>query len=129
DPEFEPQEIYGILPKDLRTPFDVREILARILDASELDEFKPLYGTTLICGFARLHGYPVGVIANNGILFSESALKDTHFIELCCQRKIPLVFFQNITGFMVASQYEAGGIGEDDAKLVSTVSTANVTKI
>ncbi|MDB5037156.1 MAG: carboxyl transferase, partial [Bacteriovoracaceae bacterium] len=129
DPEFDSKEIYGILPKDLRTAFDVREILMRILDGSELDEFKPLYGTTLVCGFARLHGYPVGIVANNGILFSESALKGTHFIELCCQRKIPILFFQNITGFMVGSQYEAGGIAKDGAKLVNAVSNARVPKI
>ncbi len=129
DPECDAKEIYGILPKDLRTPFDVRQILARILDGSELDEFKPLYGPTLVCGFARLHGYPVGIIANNGILFSESALKGTHFIELCCQRKIPILFFQNITGFMVGSQYEAGGIAKDGAKLVNAVSSARVPKI
>jgi acetyl-CoA carboxylase carboxyltransferase component len=129
EPEFDPEEIYGVLPRDLRTPFDVREILARILDASEFDEFKPLYGTTLVCGFAKLHGYPVGVIANNGILFSESALKGTHFVELCCQRKIPLLFFQNITGFMVGSQYEWGGIAKDGAKLVNAVSCARVPKI
>ncbi|MBN8555087.1 MAG: methylcrotonoyl-CoA carboxylase [Deltaproteobacteria bacterium] len=129
DPEHEAKEIYGILPKDLRTPFDIREILARILDGSELTEFKPLYGTTLVCGFAHLHGYPVGVIANNGILFSESAMKGAHFIELCCQRKIPILFFQNITGFMVGSQYEAGGIAKDGAKLVNAVSAANVPKI
>lgn len=129
EPELDASEIYGILPKDLRTPFDVREILGRILDGSELDEFKPLYGTTLVCGFARLHGYPVGIVANNGILFSESALKGTHFIELCCQRKIPLLFFQNITGFMVGSQYEAGGIAKDGAKLVNAVASAAVPKI
>lgn len=129
DPLYGAEEIYGILPKDLRTPFDVRDVLARILDGSELDEFKPLYGSTLVCGFARLHGYPVGVIANNGILFSESALKGAHFVELCCQRKIPLLFFQNITGFMVGSQYEAGGIAKDGAKLVNAVSCARVPKI
>jgi 3-methylcrotonyl-CoA carboxylase beta subunit len=129
EPLFDAEEIYGILPKDLRTPYDVREILARILDGSELEEFKPLYGATLICGFARLNGYPVGVIANNGILFSESALKGAHFVELCSQRKIPILFFQNITGFMVGSQYEAGGIAKDGAKLVNAVSCARVPKI
>jgi len=129
EPEYASEEIYGLLPKDLRVSFDIREILARLLDASELDEFKPLYGTSLVCGFAYLHGYPVGVIANNGILFSESALKGTHFIELCCQRKIPLLFVQNITGFMVGSKYEAGGIAKDGAKLVAAVSAATVPKI
>lgn len=129
EPEFDAKEIYGILPKDLRTPFDVREVLARIVDGSEFQEFKPLYGSTLVCGFAHLHGYPVGIIANNGILFSESALKGAHFVELCCQRKIPILFFQNITGFMVGSQYEAGGIAKDGAKLVNAVSAANVPKI
>lgn len=128
-PEFGSEEIFGILPQDLRTPFDIREILARVLDGSELDEFKPLYGTSLVCGFSRLNGYPVGVIANNGILFSESALKGTHFVELCCQRKIPILFFQNITGFMVGSKYESGGIAKDGAKLVAAVSAARVPKI
>lgn len=129
EPEYEASEIYGILPEDLRTPFDVREILARLVDASELDEFKALYGTSIICAFARIHGYPVGIIANNGILFSESALKACHFIELCCQRKIPLLFVQNITGFMVGTRYESGGIAKDGAKLVAAVSNAAVPKI
>ncbi len=129
DPDYEASEIYGILPKDLRMPFDVRELIARLVDGSEFDEFKALYGTTIVCGFARLHGYPAGIIANNGILFSESALKGAHFIELCCQRKIPLLFLQNITGFMVGSQYEWGGIAKDGAKLVSAVSSASVPKI
>jgi 3-methylcrotonyl-CoA carboxylase beta subunit len=129
DPLFDPSEIYGILPRDLRTPFDVREVIARLVDGSEFDEFKPLYGSTLVCGFAYLHGYPVGIIANNGVLFSESALKGTHFIELCCQRKIPLLFLQNITGFMVGSQVEHGGIAKDGAKLVSAVSNAAVPKL
>lgn len=129
DPELDPQEIYGVLPKDLRTPFDIREVIWRLVDGSEFDEFKPLYGNTLVCGFAHVHGYPVGIIANNGILFSESSLKGAHFIELCTQRKIPLVFLQNITGFMVGSQYEHGGIAKDGAKLVSAVSNAAVPKI
>ncbi|WP_341704095.1 carboxyl transferase domain-containing protein [Ferrovibrio sp.] len=127
-PRYDPAELYGVIPKDGRIPFDVREIIARVVDDSELDEFKKLYGTTLVCGFARIHGYPVGIIANNGILFSESALKGAHFIELCCQRNIPLVFLQNITGFMVGKKYESGGIARDGAKLVTAVSCANVPK-
>ena len=107
----------------------MREVIARIVDGSDFDEFKPLYGTTLVCGFARIHGYPVGILANNGILFSESALKGAHFIELCCQRRIPLVFLQNITGFMVGKKYEAGGIAKDGAKLVMAVACAQVPKI
>jgi len=129
DPEYDAKELYGVIPQDLRTPFDVREIMARILDGSEFEEFKPLYGQTLVCAFAHLHGYPVGVIANNGILFSESAMKGAHFIELCCQRKIPLLFLQNITGFMVGTKYESGGIAKDGAKLVMAVSNAKVPKI
>ncbi|TVQ80728.1 MAG: methylcrotonoyl-CoA carboxylase [Bradymonadales bacterium] len=129
DPVYSAEEILGILPKDLRQPFDVREILARLVDGSEFEEFKELYGSSLVCAFSRLHGYPVGILANNGILFSESALKGAHFIELCCQRKIPLLFFQNITGFMVGSSYEAGGIAKDGAKLVAAVSAAQVPKI
>jgi 3-methylcrotonyl-CoA carboxylase beta subunit len=129
EPLHDPREIYGIIPADIRQPYDVREVIARIVDGSELDEFKALYGTTLVCGFARLMGYPVGIIANNGILFSESALKATHFIELCCQRKTPLIFLQNITGFMVGRQYEAGGIAKDGAKLVTAVATARVPKL
>jgi len=121
-------EMHGIVPTDARKPFDVREVIARIVDGSELDEFKPLYGTTLVCGFAHIHGYPVGVVANNGILFSESALKGTHFIELCSQRKIPLVFLQNITGFMVGKKYEAEGIARNGAKMVTAVSCAKVPK-
>ena len=128
-PLYPADELYGILPPDLRTPFDVREIIARLVDGSRLHEFKALYGTTLVCGFAHIHGLPVGIIANNGILFSESALKGAHFIELCCQRKIPLLFLQNITGFMVGKQYERGGIAKDGAKLVQAVSTANVPKL
>ncbi|MEZ0262544.1 MAG: carboxyl transferase domain-containing protein [Alphaproteobacteria bacterium] len=127
-PKYDPKEIYGIIPQDSRKPFDIREIIARIVDNSEFDEFKKLYGDTLVCGFAHLFGYPVGIIANNGILFSESALKGAHFVELCCQRKIPLVFLQNITGFMVGRKYEAGGIAKDGAKLVHAVSCAQVPK-
>jgi 3-methylcrotonyl-CoA carboxylase beta subunit len=128
DPLYDPAELYGVVPADLKKPYDAREVIARLVDASEFDEFKALYGTTLVCGFARLHGYPVGLIANNGILFSESALKGAHFIELCCQRRIPLVFLQNITGFMVGRKYEAGGIAKDGAKMVTAVATARVPK-
>ena len=127
-PLYDPEELYGIVNTDSRKPYDVHEIIARIVDASEFDEFKKLYGQTLICGFARIHGYPVGVIANNGILFSESAEKGAHFIELCAQRKIPLVFLQNITGFMVGKKYEAGGIAKNGAKMVTAVSCARVPK-
>ncbi len=128
EPLYDPREIYGILPKDLRKSFDVREIIARIVDGSRFHEFKALYGATLVCGFARILGYPVGVIANNGILFSESALKGAHFIELCNQRKIPLLFLQNITGFMVGKKYENEGIAKDGAKLVTAVACAQVPK-
>ncbi|GAB3034047.1 carboxyl transferase domain-containing protein [Bowmanella dokdonensis] len=128
DPLYDAEEIYGIIPKDTRQSFDVREIIARIVDGSEFDEFKALYGNTLVCGFARIFGYPVGIIANNGILFSESAQKGAHFIELCAQRKIPLVFLQNITGFMVGKQYEAGGIAKHGAKMVTAVACAKVPK-
>jgi 3-methylcrotonyl-CoA carboxylase beta subunit len=128
DPAFDPDELYGIVPADLRKPYDVREVIARLVDGSEFDEFKQLYGQTLVTGFAHIHGYPVGIIANNGILFSESALKGAHFIELCSQRRIPLVFLQNITGFMVGSKYEAGGIAKDGAKLVTAVATTQVPK-
>ncbi|WP_265515623.1 carboxyl transferase domain-containing protein [Nitratireductor luteus] len=128
-PLHDPHEIYGIIPADTRQPYDVREVIARIVDGSELDEFKANYGTTLVTGFAHIHGMPVGIIANNGVLFSESALKGAHFIELCCQRKIPLVFLQNITGFMVGRKYEAGGIARDGAKLVTAVATARVPKL
>ena len=128
DPLYDPEEIYGIISKDSRKPFDVKEIIARLVDGSEFHEFKELYGSTLVCGFARIMGYPVGILANNGVLFSESALKGTHFIELCCQRKIPLVFLQNITGFMIGRKYESGGIAKDGAKMVTAVSTANVPK-
>jgi len=127
-PRYDPEEIHGIVPRDPRQPYDVREVIARIVDDSEFDEFKALFGTTLICGFARIHGYPVGILGNNGILFSESAQKGAHFIELCAQRKIPLVFLQNITGFMVGRQYEAGGIAKHGAKMVTAVSCAQVPK-
>jgi acetyl-CoA carboxylase carboxyltransferase component len=120
--------LYGVIPADARQSYDVREVIARLVDASEFHEFKERYGTTLVCGFARLHGYPIGIIANHGILFSESALKGAHFVELCSQRRIPLVFLQNITGFMVGREYEAGGIARDGAKLVTAVSTTNVPK-
>jgi 3-methylcrotonyl-CoA carboxylase beta subunit len=129
DPLYAPDEIYGAVPADLRKPFEIREIIARLIDGSEFDEFKPLYGTTLVCGFARLFGYPIGIVANNGILFSESALKGTHFIELCAQRGIPLIFLQNITGFMVGRKYEAGGIAKDGAKMVTAVACARVPKL
>ncbi|MFC5989916.1 carboxyl transferase domain-containing protein [Limoniibacter endophyticus] len=127
-PLYPPDEIYGVVPPDLRTPYDVREIIARLVDGSEFDEFKANYGTTLITGFARLYGMTVGIIANNGVLFSQSAQKGAHFIELCCQRQIPLIFLQNITGFMVGQKYEAGGIAKDGAKLVTAVATARVPK-
>ncbi|MFD1627062.1 carboxyl transferase domain-containing protein [Azospirillum griseum] len=128
EPLFSPNELYGVIPSDARKPFDVREVIARVVDGSRFDEFKPLYGATLVTGFAHIHGYPVGIVANNGILFSESALKGAHFIELCCQRRIPLVFLQNITGFMVGRKYEAGGIAKDGAKLVTAVACAKVPK-
>ena len=128
-PAYDPAELAGAVPTDLKTPYDVREVIARIVDASEFDEFKALYGSTLVCGFARLHGYPVGIVANNGVLFSESALKGAHFVELCSQRGIPLIFLQNITGFMVGRKYEAGGIARDGAKLVTAVSCAAVPKL
>ena len=128
EPHYPAQELYGVIPVDTRKPFDVREVIARIVDASEFDEFKARYGTTLICGFAHILGMPVGIIANNGILFSESALKGAHFIELCCQRKIPLVFLQNITGFMVGRKYENEGIARNGAKMVTAVATAAVPK-
>ena len=128
EPIYPADEIYGVVPTDTRRPYEVREVIARIVDGSELDEFKRLYGQTLVCGFARIWGYPVGILANNGILFSESALKAAHFIELCAQRGIPLVFLQNITGFMVGRKYEAGGIAKDGAKMVTAVATAAVPK-
>jgi 3-methylcrotonyl-CoA carboxylase beta subunit len=129
EPRFDPAEIGGLVPRDTRTPYDVREVIARLVDGSEFDEFKQLYGTTLVTGFAHLHGYPVGIVANNGVLFSESALKGAHFVELCCQRRIPLVFLQNITGFMVGRKYEAGGIAKDGAKMVTAVACARVPKL
>ncbi|WP_394756920.1 carboxyl transferase domain-containing protein [Rhodoferax sp.] len=127
-PKFAAEELYGVIPTDTRKPFDVREIIARIVDGAEFHEFKPRYGTTLVTGFAHIEGMPVGIIANNGILFSESALKGTHFIELCCQRKIALVFLQNITGFMVGRKYENEGIARNGAKMVTAVATAAVPK-
>jgi 3-methylcrotonyl-CoA carboxylase beta subunit len=127
-PRYPASDLYGVIPIDARKPFDVREIIARIVDGSELDEFKARFGTTLVCGFARIEGMPVGIIANNGILFSESAQKGAHFIELCCQRKIPLVFLQNITGFMVGRKYESEGIARHGAKMVTAVATASVPK-
>lgn len=128
EPFYNPSELHGVVPVDLKTPVDVREIIARIVDDSEFDEFKKRYGTTLVCGFAHIYGMPVGIVANNGVLFSESALKGTHFIELCNQRNIPLVFLQNITGFMVGQKYENGGIARDGAKMVTAVSCARVPK-
>jgi 3-methylcrotonyl-CoA carboxylase beta subunit len=128
EPKYDPREIYGVIPTDTRKPYDVREVIARIVDGSEFDEFKARFGSTLVCGFAHLYGMPVGVIANNGILFSESAVKGAHFIELCCQRKIPLVFLQNITGFMVGRKYENEGIARHGAKMVTAVATAAVPK-
>src|SRR5882757_9094317 len=129
EPLFAAEELYGVVSADGRKPFDVHDIIARLVDGSEFDEFKKLYGQTLICGFAHIWGFPVGIIANNGILFSESSLKGAHFIELCCQRNIPLVFLQNITGFMVGKKYEAGGIARDGAKLVTAVACARVPKL
>jgi 3-methylcrotonyl-CoA carboxylase beta subunit/propionyl-CoA carboxylase len=128
EPEYDPVELYGILPTDLRRQYDVREVIARLVDGSELDEFKARYGTTLVTGFARIMGYPVGIVANNGILFSESSLKGAHFIELCCQRRIPLVFLQNIAGFMVGREYENHGLARDGAKMVMAVANAQVPK-
>jgi 3-methylcrotonyl-CoA carboxylase beta subunit len=128
EPLYATDEMHGVIPTDSRKPYDVREVIARIVDGSEMDEFKPLYGTTLVTGFAHIFGYPVGIVANNGILFSESALKGAHFIELCAQRGIPLVFLQNITGFMVGEKYESGGIAKDGAKMVTAVACAQVPK-
>ncbi|MCU0868517.1 MAG: methylcrotonoyl-CoA carboxylase [Burkholderiales bacterium] len=127
-PLYPAHELHGVIPTDARKPFDVREIIARLVDGSVLDEFKQNYGTTLVCGFAHVFGYPVGIVANNGILFSESAQKGAHFVELCCQRGIPLVFLQNITGFMVGRKYESGGIAKDGAKMVTAVACADVPK-
>jgi len=129
EPLFDAAELDGIVPSDTRIPYDIRDIIARLVDASEFDEFKHLYGATLVTGFAHIHGIPVGILGNNGILYSESALKATHFIELCCQRRIPLLFLQNITGFMVGRDYEAGGIAKNGAKMVMAVACANVPKI
>lgn len=129
EPLYDPAEMGGIIPSDPRKPFDIRDIIARLIDDSDFQEFKQYYGETLVCGFAHLYGYPIGIVANNGILFSESALKGAHFVELCGQRNIPLIFLQNITGFMVGSKYEAGGIAKDGAKLVSAVSTVKVPKL
>ncbi|MDC9720606.1 MAG: carboxyl transferase domain-containing protein [Gammaproteobacteria bacterium] len=127
-PRYPAEEIYGVVGTDLRKPFDVRDVIARVVDDSQFDEFKALYGTTLVCGFAHIDGYPVGIVANNGVLFSESAQKGAHFIELCCQRQIPLVFLQNITGFMVGKKYEAEGIAKHGAKMVMAVACAKVPK-
>jgi 3-methylcrotonyl-CoA carboxylase beta subunit len=129
EPRYPIEDLYGIVPTSLRKPFDIREVIARLVDNSEFDEFKQLYGTTLICGFAHLYGIPVGIVANNGILFSESALKGAHFVELCAKRKIPLLFLQNITGFMVGQKYEHGGIARDGAKMVTAVACARVPKL
>jgi 3-methylcrotonyl-CoA carboxylase beta subunit len=128
-PSYDPEELYGIIPEDVRAPYDVHEVIARIVDGSELHEFKPLYGSTLVCGFAHIWGIPLAILANNGILFSESAVKGAHFIELACQRRIPLLFLQNISGFMVGGKYEAEGIAKHGAKLVTAVATASVPKI
>jgi 3-methylcrotonyl-CoA carboxylase beta subunit len=129
EPVVDPTELYGVVPTDPRISYDVREVIARIVDGSRFHEFKPLYGPTLVTGFARLHGHPVGIVANNGILFSESALKGAHFVELCDQRAVPLVFLQNITGFMVGREYEAGGIAKHGAKMVTAVATTRVPKL
>ncbi|MCW8884632.1 MAG: methylcrotonoyl-CoA carboxylase [Motiliproteus sp.] len=129
EPLYSAEELYGIVGTDLKKPYDVREVIARIVDGSDFDEFKRYYGNTLVTGFARIHGYPIGIIANNGVLYSESAQKGAHFIELCCQRKIPLLFLQNITGFMVGSKYEAEGIAKHGAKMVTAVSCAEVPKL
>ena len=129
EPRYAAEELYGVIPPDSRTPYDMREVIARLVDNSELDEFKHLYGTTIVTGFARIWGYPIGIVANNGILFNESALKAAHFIELCGQRGIPLLFLQNITGFMVGRKYEAGGIARDGAKMVTAVSTVERAEV
>lgn len=128
-PLYDPDEILGVVPADLKTPYDIRELIARVVDGSRFDEFKSRYGTTLVCGFAHVMGMPVGIIANNGVLFSEASVKGAHFVELCSQRKIPLVFLQNITGFMVGRKYENAGIAKDGAKLVTAVATTSVPKI
>ncbi|MBX7236477.1 MAG: methylcrotonoyl-CoA carboxylase [Caldilineales bacterium] len=129
DPLYDPEELYGVLPRSFRESYDVREVIARLVDGSKFREFKARYGTTLVTGFARIHGYPVGIVANNGILFSESALKGAHFVELCAGRSIPLLFLQNVTGFMVGKQYEVGGIAKDGAKMVHAVANAAVPKL
>jgi acetyl-CoA carboxylase carboxyltransferase component len=129
DPHYDPQELYGIIPKDLSRPFDTREVIARIVDGSRFQEFKALYGTTLVTGFARIMGYPVGIVANNGILFAESARKGAHFVEMCAARKVPLLFLQNITGFIVGKEFEHGGIARDGAKMVHAVAAAQVPKL
>jgi 3-methylcrotonyl-CoA carboxylase beta subunit len=128
-PKYDAEELYGILPQDVRAPYDVHEVIARLVDGSEFHEFKALYGSTLVCGFAHIWGMPVAILANNGVLFSESAVKGAHFIELACQRRIPLLFLQNISGFMVGGKYEAEGIAKHGAKLVTAVATASVPKI
>jgi 3-methylcrotonyl-CoA carboxylase beta subunit len=128
-PVHDPAELYGIVPRDVRQPYEVRDVIARVVDASEFHEFKKLYGTTLVCGFANVWGIPVAILANNGVLFSESALKGAHFVELACQRRIPLLFLQNISGFMVGGKYEAEGIAKHGAKLVTAVATAQVPKV
>ena len=129
EPLYDPAEMHGLVPQDVREPYDAREVIARLVDGSEFHEFKKLYGETLVCGFARLYGMPVAILANNGVLFSESAVKGAHFIELACQRRIPLLFLQNISGFMVGGKYEAEGIAKHGAKLVTAVATASVPKI
>jgi acetyl-CoA carboxylase carboxyltransferase component len=129
EPAVDPSELYGLIPEDYRQSFDAREVIARIVDGSRFHEFKELYGETLVCGFARIEGFPVGILANNGVLFAESSQKGAHFIELACERKVPLVFLQNITGFMVGTEYEAGGIARDGAKLVMAVACAEVPKL
>ena len=129
EPKYDTADLDGIVPVDLKKQYDVREVIARLVDGSEFDEFKALYGTTLVTGFAHIHGIPVGILGNNGILFSESALKAAHFIELCCQRRVPLLFLQNIVGFIVGRDYEAGGIAKDGAKMVMAVACAQVPKI
>ncbi|UCE42075.1 MAG: methylcrotonoyl-CoA carboxylase [Candidatus Aminicenantes bacterium] len=128
DPHYDPEEIYGVVPSDTRKPYDFREVIARLVDGSRFQEFKEHYGQTIVCGFARIMGYPVGILANNGVLFSESSVKGAHFVTLCSMRKIPLIFFQNITGFIVGQQYEHGGIAKDGAKLVHAVANADVPK-
>ena len=128
EPLYDPQELYGVIPCDSKKSYDVREVIARLVDGSEFDEFKARYGTTLVTGFARLYGYPIGIVANNGILFSESAQKGAHFIELCAQRGIPLLFLQNITGFMVGRKYENGGIAKDGAKMVRVLGEGSISR-